>query len=181
MVEYSLQGHTAERASQIYLVQERIGAHKPTSYYLSGTYQLSMNCGKEPTLSDHCPKGHKAPPLLLLHERPLPALFRLLHLEWTIPFMLFHTIAKNVYVYDFSREECFWCQKKPPSWGSPASLCHLKLQCFQFILINCACVKHMRGASQFQLEPQSPLQIKTSPFQGFPLLLPSACWIILIL
>lgn len=71
--------------------------------------------------------------------------------------------------------------EEAPSWGSPASLCHLKLQCFQFILINCACVKHMWGASQFQLEPQSLFQIKTSPFQCFPLLLPSACWIILIL
>lgn len=114
MVEYSLQGHTVERASHIYLVQERIGAHKHISYYLSGTCQLSMNCGSEPTLSDHCPKGHRVPPLLLLHERPLPALFRLLHLEWTIPFMVFCTIAKNVYVFDIQEKNASGVRRSTP-------------------------------------------------------------------
>lgn len=73
-----------------------------------------MNCGSEPTLSDHCPKGHKAPPLLLLHESPLPALFRLLHMEWMVPFMLLHTIAKNVCVYDFQEKNASGVGRSTP-------------------------------------------------------------------
>lgn len=72
-----------------------------------------MNCGSESTLSDHCPKGHKAPPLLLLHERPPSGFIQATSFGVNDSFhAVSHNCQKCLCVW-FSRE-CFWCQKKPP-------------------------------------------------------------------
>lgn len=115
MIELSLQGHTKEKATHVLLMQERIAAHKLIFYYLSWTYQLSMNSSSEPTLSDHCPQDHKAPTVPASSWKT-PSGFIQANFIWSerFSFMLFHTIAKNVHVDDFQEKNASGARRGTP-------------------------------------------------------------------